>query len=56
MESPDKIVPHLVSVAVDEKGVLETTDIYGNKGNIRVQNGKIQLQLSGAPLYVTVKK
>ncbi|MGV8090447.1 MAG: family 16 glycosylhydrolase [Mangrovibacterium sp.] len=56
MESPDKIVPHPVSVAVEEKGILETTNIYGNKGNIRVQNGKIQLQLSGAPLYVTVKK
>lgn len=56
MESPDKIVPHTVSIAVEKKGAFETTDIYGNKGTIRSHDGRIQLQLSGAPLYVKVKK
>jgi len=56
MESPDKITNHTINVSIkEESGELQASDIYGVKTKIQVKENKIQLPLSGAPIYVTIK-
>lgn len=56
MQSPDKIVPHAITVPVEGSGSLETAGIYGEVGRVEVKSGSIELNLTGAPQYITVKK
>jgi hypothetical protein len=54
-QSPDKIVPHLAKIPVEGTGSLPTCQIYGEKGMAQVSAGAVELNLSGAPQYVTVR-
>jgi len=53
--SPDKAVPHTVKIPVEATGMLQTNQIYGEQGTVTVNGGNIDLPISGAPEYVTVK-
>jgi hypothetical protein len=53
-QSPDKIQHHSITLPVEAKGALETSDLYGKKGSIAAKNGSITLNLTGAPQYVTL--
>jgi hypothetical protein len=55
MTSPDKIVPHLVSIPIEKSGEIETVDLYGNKGKLLSKGRSIAVQLSGAPQYISMK-
>ena len=55
-QSPDKIVPHAAKIPVEASGSLATCQIYGEKGAAQVSGGTIELNLSGAPQYVTVRE
>jgi hypothetical protein len=52
--SPDETTPHAVAVPAAISGWVETTTIYGQAGGVQVNQGSIQLPLSGAPQYVTL--
>jgi hypothetical protein len=54
--SPDTIVPHAAQIPVEASGNLATAQIYGDAGSVAVNGGSIELQLTGAPQYVTVQK
>lgn len=54
-ESPDRTTNHSAKIPVDARGALETTQLYGATGSVPVQNGAIELPLSGAPQYITVR-
>lgn len=56
MESPDKALPHVISVKVTGTGELTTSDIYGEPGTVAVKDGAIELNLTGAPQYITLQK
>ena len=56
MQGPDKIVPHAISVPVEASGSVETADLYGAKSTLPVKNGTVEIALTGAPQYLTVKK
>ena len=53
-ESPDKIVPHEVMIPVSATGALATVGLYGEKGTVAVQDGKVKLALTGAPQYIVL--
>lgn len=56
MESPDKIVPHSIKIAVgDVSPRLVTTDLYGRTDIVEVSNGVIEPRLTGAPVYITLR-
>lgn len=54
-ESPDKTMIHEVAIPVAATGTLETATIYGEKGSLPVEEGKVKVTLSGSPQYLTVK-
>lgn len=56
MQAPDKIVPHSISVPVEATGSLEAADIYGVKSSVPVKGGAVEIALTGAPQYLTLKK
>lgn len=56
MQGPDKIVDHNITVPVEATGSLATAGIYGEPGKVEVRGGSVELGLTGAPQYVTVKK
>ncbi len=56
MQTPDKAVPHAVTVPVQASGTLETVQIYGEKGTVPVNSSSIELNLTGAPQYIVLKK
>ena len=56
MESPDKIVPHSIRIAVgDVSPRLVSTDLYGRTDIVEVSKGVIELCLTGAPVYITLR-
>lgn len=53
MQSPDKIVPHTISLSVETtKTTLPVSDLYGIKSSLDVTNQTIDVDLSGSPLYL----
>jgi len=56
MQGPDKIVDHKITVPVEASGSLETAGLYGEPGKLEVKAGSVELSLTGAPQYLTVKK
>ncbi len=54
-ESPDKIVPHMVLLPVEENGIFQLSDIYGNVDNIKAKDNNIHIELSGAPKYIKIR-
>lgn len=57
MESPDKIVPHSVTVPLEgaAAGPLQAVRLLGEKETVEVKNGSVTLALTGAPQYITVR-
>jgi hypothetical protein len=55
-QTPDKIPPHNVKIPMEGTGSRETSDIYGKKGTVNVQGGKIEITLTGAPRYILIPK
>jgi hypothetical protein len=56
MQAPDKVVNHAITVDVGVSGELTTHDLLGKPGKITATNGSIELNLTGAPQYVTLTK
>jgi hypothetical protein len=56
MQGPDKIVDHKITVPVEALGSLETAGLYGEPGKAEAKGGSVELALTGAPQYLTVKK
>ena len=54
--SPDEIVPHQITIPIEVTGSLETFQLYGEQGTNIVQDGRITLNLTGAPQYITLNK
>ena len=52
--SPDEIVEHSIDIPVKSTGSLATFQLYGEKGTIVAKEGKITLNLTGAPQYITL--
>ena len=55
MATVDTIVDHPVTVPVEAGGSLKTVDLYGKESRLTVSGGKIEVPLTGAPQYITVK-
>ncbi len=55
MQSPDLTVPHAITVPVEASGNLATFGIYGDKGTAKAAGGNLELSLTGAPQYITVR-
>ena len=45
-----------IVVPVEASGLVETVDIYGVKSTLPVKNGAVEIALTGAPQYLTLKK
>ncbi len=55
-ESPDKAVPHEVSIKVEASGRVEGVQLYGEASTIEARGGVAAVRLTGAPQYLVVRK
>lgn len=55
-QTPDKTVAHAVDIAVGVSGSLDVYDLAGKKSAVVAKGGKISVQLSGSPQYITLRK
>lgn len=57
METPDKTVNHRISLSFENlmKNKLPFSDLYGKKGELEVVDSKVQLDLSGSPVYIKLR-
>lgn len=55
MQSPDKIMNHAITIPVEASGSLDSADLYGQAGKVEVKGGGIEVNLTGAPQYITLK-
>ena len=55
MQSPDKIVPHTISVPVEADGTLARVQLLGEQDTVEVKHKTLTLALTGAPQYITLK-
>ncbi len=54
MESPDKTIPHSISIPVKKEGKFKIIDIYGKSKKQKSKDGQINIDLSGAPQYINI--
>lgn len=54
--TPDKTKNHSLEIPVTATGQLARVDLYGKESSIAVADGKIKIDLTGAPQYITLKK
>jgi hypothetical protein len=54
--SPDQTIPHAAKIPVEATGALATVQLHGDPGTVRVSGASIELNLTGAPQYVTVSQ
>ncbi|HEX4124319.1 MAG TPA: cellulase family glycosylhydrolase [Tepidisphaeraceae bacterium] len=52
--TPDAAPKHSIDIPVTAGGVLRDCDIYGQQTAVHANGGKISLDISGAPQYVTL--
>lgn len=57
MEGPDKIVNHIISLPLEniKKKSLSFSDLYGKTSELKVVNDKIDIALSGSPIYIKLR-
>jgi len=56
MQGPDKIVPHPITIPVEAAGPVVLHDLYGKESKVDAGADGIELALTGAPQYVTLKE
>lgn len=54
-ESPDKFETHSVEIPLKIKEKVIARDIYGDKISLEKQNNRIQVVLTGSPVYITLR-
>ncbi|HRU01344.1 MAG TPA: hypothetical protein P5239_06550, partial [Victivallales bacterium] len=53
-ESPDKAIPHTISIDLKPGETAEALNIFGEKTKAEVSAEKISVEISGSPLYITI--
>jgi len=55
MESPDKTIPHYVSIPIEKDGDYELFDIYGISKKINGRKKELNVHIHGAPQYIKLR-
>lgn len=52
---PDKALPHSITVAVAGNGPFELVQMDGSRSTVKPVGGKVTLDLTGGPQYLTIQ-
>ena len=53
-ETPDKFETHTVEIPLEIKKRVKAHDIYGEKISLEKQNNRVQVELTGSPVYIAL--
>lgn len=56
MQGPDQISPHTISIPLEAGGPLTCHDLYGRESTLGAKAAGIELNLTGAPQYITLNE